>query len=89
MATDLRERIEIVHTAEYGNFLRHLFPAFRELLLNRLPIQFNQETPENKFRHVVLEILNRLPNNDVLKPCATELLSLATEVTVCARSCGS
>ncbi len=32
VASDLRERIEIVHTHEFGSFLKHFFPVFQELL---------------------------------------------------------
>lgn len=34
----------------------------------------------NKFRHVILEILHRLPNNEVLKPHVQELLLLVMTV---------
>lgn len=34
----------------------------------------------NKFRHVILEILHRLPNNEVLKPYVQELLLLVMNV---------
>ena len=34
---------------------------------------------ETRFRHLILEILNRLPNNEVLRPYAPELLRIATE----------
>ncbi|CAN0484248.1 unnamed protein product, partial [Hapterophycus canaliculatus] len=34
----------------------------------------------NKFRHVILEILHRLPNNEVLKPYVQELLLLVMTV---------
>lgn len=34
----------------------------------------------NKFRHVILEILHRLPNNEVLKPFVQELLLLVMNV---------
>ena len=34
----------------------------------------------NKFRHVILEILHRLPNNEVLKPYVQELLLLVMSV---------
>ena len=34
----------------------------------------------NKFRHVILEILHRLPNNEVLKPHVQELLLLVMSV---------
>ena len=68
-----------MHTAEYPAFLRALFPAFRELLLNRLAVAFLPDAPEARFRLVLLEVLNRLPNNDVLRPYAQDLLNIATE----------
>ena len=34
----------------------------------------------NKFRHVILEILHRLPNNEVLKPYVKDLLLLVMNV---------
>lgn len=34
----------------------------------------------NKFRHVILEILHRLPNNEVLKPHVQEVLLLVMSV---------
>ena len=68
-----------MHTAEYERFLRYLFPAFRELLLIRLNAQRPIDSIENRFRRVVLEILNRLPNNELLRPYTSELLRIATE----------
>ena len=83
---DLRERIEIVHTSEYQNFLRYLFPAFLKVLRTQSghstgihgnpPVQFI-DNDENKFRNTVMEILNRLPNNDALKPYVPHLLDLS------------
>ena len=71
---------EIVHTSEYANFLRYLFPAFRNVLLhNKAATQVRVDETETRFRHVVLEILNRLPNNEVLRPYAPELLRVATD----------
>ena len=32
LANEVRDSIEIVHTAEYANFLRHFFPVFIKLL---------------------------------------------------------
>jgi len=59
--------------------LRFLFPAFRELLLHRLDSDSTVDSIENRFRHVILEILNRLPNNELLRPYTPELLRIATE----------
>ncbi|CAM9349768.1 unnamed protein product, partial [Discosporangium mesarthrocarpum] len=79
VATDLRERIEIVHTSEFVNFADKLLRCFIELLQNRIPPQM-VDNKKNKFRHVILEILHRLPNNEVLKPYVHELLLLVMNV---------
>lgn len=71
---------EIVHTSEYANFLRYLFPAFRNVLLHsQFATQARVNEAETRFRHIILEILNRLPNNEVLRPYAPELLRVATD----------
>lgn len=44
-----------------------------------LPIQV-VDNKTNKFRHVILEILHRLPNNEILKPYVQELLLLVMNV---------
>ena len=41
LVTEMRDSIEIVHTSEYGNFLKHLFPAFYKLLSEGKP-QFTE-----------------------------------------------
>ena len=78
----LRERIS--YMAEYGTFLRNLFPVFRTLLLERIPVSFKDDDC-NRLRRIILEILNRLLNKilynqqDVLRPYVLELLDLATQ----------
>eukprot|EP00968_Pinguiococcus_pyrenoidosus_P010805 scaffold870_cov268-Pinguiococcus_pyrenoidosus.AAC.7 len=61
---------------EYSNFLKALFPAFRELLENRLKPRLVDDE-QNRFRSLILEILHRLPNNDVLKPYVHDVTVLA------------
>ena len=78
---NLRERIS--YMAEYGNFLRTLFPVFKTLLLERIPVSFRDDD-SNRFRRIVLEILNWLLNKilynqQVLRPYTLELLDLATQ----------
>lgn len=75
LATEIRDNIEIVHTAEYRNFLQYLFPVFYNVLRQGQP-QFN-DGPDQKIRNIILEILNRLPNNDLLKPYVQNLLKLS------------
>ena len=48
-------------------------------MLIRLNAQRPIDSIENRFRRVVLEILNRLPNNELLRPYTSELLRIATE----------
>lgn len=78
VATSVRDGIEIVHTSEYVNFLKSCFPAFKEILtVYTKPSR--EDDDENALRHVVYEILNRLPFNEVLRPFETELLDLTLE----------
>ena len=77
--SDLRERIEIVHTSEFSKFMSTLFPTFKNLLSVQVKPQM-EENDHNKFRNVLLEILNRLPNNDVPKPYVGDLLHLAMTI---------
>eukprot|EP01114_Cavostelium_apophysatum_P014185 TRINITY_DN3613_c0_g1_i5.p1 TRINITY_DN3613_c0_g1~~TRINITY_DN3613_c0_g1_i5.p1 ORF type:complete len:3612 (+),score=1106.25 TRINITY_DN3613_c0_g1_i5:200-11035(+) len=75
IATEIRDNIEIVHTPEYRTFLHHLFPVFYNIL-RQTPPQFT-DGPDQKLRNVLLEILNRLPNNDFLRPYVPNLLKLS------------
>ena len=53
----MRESIELVHTAEYANFLRVFFPPFVKLL-GTLPPSFT-DNADHKLRNMLLEVLNR------------------------------
>ncbi|CEG01408.1 Tetratricopeptide-like helical [Ostreococcus tauri] len=78
VATSVRDGIEIVHTSEYVNFLKSCFPAFKEILTKHTSPTM-EDNEMNALRHVVYEILNRLPFNEVLRPYESELLDLALE----------
>ena len=73
LAVEIRDGIEIVHSSEYINFLKHFFPAFAELL-NSTPLA-SEDGPAHRLRNVVLEVLSRMPQNEVrrvhLATCAT------------------
>ena len=79
LVKEVRERIEIVHSSEYCNFLQCYFPAFETLLSSNVPPQF-QQGPLNQVRFIVLEILNRLPSNELLKPYIVKLLRLTMAI---------
>ena len=63
LAVEIRDGIEIVHSSEYINFLKHFFPAFAELL-NSTPLA-SEDGPAHRLRNVVLEVLSRMPQNEV------------------------
>ena len=59
VVSEIRDRMEITNSSEYGNFVQTMLPAFKKLLMEIVPAQF-QENKENKIRSVILDILNRL-----------------------------
>ncbi|CAL2274022.1 unnamed protein product [Prunus armeniaca] len=79
MAMEVRDSLEIAHTAEYLNFLKCYFHAFSVILQKITKPQFT-DNPEHKLRNIVVEILNRLPHSEVLRPFVQELLKVAMQV---------
>ncbi|CAN4078750.1 unnamed protein product [Withania somnifera] len=79
MAMDVRDSLEITHTGEYLNFLKCYFHAFSGVLYQITKPQFS-DNPEHKLRNIVVEILNRLPHSEVLRPFVQELLKVAMHV---------
>jgi transformation/transcription domain-associated protein len=79
MAMEVRDSLEIAHTAEYLNFLKCYFPASSIILLQITKPQF-VDNSEHKLRNIVVEILNRLPHSEVLRPFVQDLLKVAMQV---------
>lgn len=79
LAVEVRDSLEIAHTAEYLNFLKCYFRAFSVILLQITKPQFVDNT-EHKLRNVIVEILNRLPHSEVLRPFVQDLLKVAMQV---------
>jgi transformation/transcription domain-associated protein len=77
MTTELRDNIDVIHTtnAEYDKFLRLVLPLFFNLLKETKP-QFLADNPEQKLRNMILEILNRLPNNEAFRQWVKPLLKV-------------
>lgn len=78
---DLYRRAEILHTPQLGRILEALFPVWKTLLLQntKLPPQV-RTTQINRCRKILLQIINRLPSNDALRPYVTQLLHLLMDV---------
>ncbi|KAJ0977309.1 hypothetical protein J5N97_012783 [Dioscorea zingiberensis] len=79
MVMEVRDSLEIAHTSEYLNFLKCYFRAFTAVL-TQLTMPQPCENPEHKLRNVVVEILNRLPHSEVLRPFVQDLLKLSLQV---------
>jgi transformation/transcription domain-associated protein len=76
---DLRERIEVLHTSEYSEFLQRLYPILHSIITQRTRPQF-VDNEENKCRHAILDLLYRFPHNEVLKPVVDNFLSMVMPV---------
>ncbi|CAM8985650.1 unnamed protein product [Rhodiola kirilowii] len=79
MAMEVRDSLEIAHTAEYLNFLKCYFRPFSVILLQITKPQMI-DNPEHKLRNIIAEILNRLPHSEVLRPFVQDLLKVAMQV---------
>ncbi|KAM7251269.1 hypothetical protein ACFE04_023152 [Oxalis oulophora] len=76
---EIKESLEITHTAEYLNFLKSYFRAFSVVLLQITKPQFT-DNPEHKLRNTIVETLNRLPHSEVIRPFVEDLLKVAMQV---------
>lgn len=79
MALEIRGSLEIAYTTEYLKFMKCYFRVFSEILLQITKPQF-VENSEHKLRNVVLEVLSRLPHNEVLRPFVQDLLMVSMQV---------
>ncbi|RKO90070.1 hypothetical protein BDK51DRAFT_18323, partial [Blyttiomyces helicus] len=70
---EIRDSMEVVQSAEYPRFLALLIPPFSSLLVNE-PAAFVSNSPEQKLRLAILEIIHRFPHNDALKNYAVDLV---------------
>ncbi|TMW68827.1 hypothetical protein Poli38472_006295 [Pythium oligandrum] len=76
---ELHRHAEALHTPQLPRLLDALFPAWKALLQTKLPPQL-RATQANRARKVLLQILNRLPSNDALRPFVTQLLHVLLDV---------
>lgn len=79
IVVEVRDSLEITHTADYSSFLKCYFKASSLILLKITKPQF-VDNLDHKLRNVVLEILNRIPHSEVLRPYVQDLLKVAMQV---------
>jgi transformation/transcription domain-associated protein len=68
-----------VHTSDYERFLKLFCPIILKILKEGKP-SFQPGSLEQKLRSLCLEILNRLPNNETLRPYVSEILGLVLDL---------
>jgi len=76
---DVRERIDVVQTPEYGSFLQCIFPALRDLVRYKSREQL-EDNAENRIRHGILEIFVKFPTTEPLRPFVSDLMVLALRI---------
>ncbi|KAJ1932885.1 transcription-associated protein 1, partial [Linderina pennispora] len=74
IALDLCENLELIQPQDYARFVSILWPVIRDLLL-KIPPVFVNSAPEQKLRSTLLEIIQRLPHSEVLRPIALDVVT--------------
>ncbi|XRB06256.1 transformation/transcription domain-associated protein [Pycnococcus provasolii] len=69
---EIKDDIEVVYSQRYGEFLKHLIPAFQHILRN-VPVQRTRTTDQHRLRNLVLEVVHRLPPNELLRPYRSDI----------------
>jgi transformation/transcription domain-associated protein len=80
-ATELRQEIfSLVHTTEFPLLLSALLPAFSTILTHKTRPTPDTTSTQHKLRNTILELLSRMPSNEVLRPHAPHLVAVALDV---------
>lgn len=82
IATEIREMLDTVRDTDSLRALPTLIPALLELLSSGEPA-LHKDTLEYQFRRVLLEIINRLPVNESLRPQVTPIFTCMLHVLRC------
>ena len=78
LAVEVRDAIEVVNSSsEYPKFIAAFMPALTAVL-ESTPAQLS-DGPEHKLRNTTLEILNRMPHTEALRPFDKQVLKLAMD----------
>lgn len=73
-AIELRDAVELQYvTADYDQFVQRTLPEILKLL-GTVPISMHASSLEHQLRHALLNVLSRLPANEILRRAAPEIL---------------
>lgn len=79
LIVEVRDSIELVHSQVYADFLDNFLPAFK-LLLSSVTQPQDVDNAIHQTRAIVLEIISRLPANDVLRAKFLDVFLLAMDI---------
>ncbi|KAF8655244.1 hypothetical protein AX16_003148 [Volvariella volvacea WC 439] len=79
VASEIREMLDTVRDTESIRALPYLVPPLLDLLRTGEPAN-QKDTIEFQFRRVLLEILNRLPVNEVVRPHAPSIFNCMLQI---------
>lgn len=78
--TELREKIEIVHSTDFPLMLSALLPALSSILTNRTKPSPDTTSLDHRLRNAVLDFMAKFPPNDKLRPHAPHLVAVALDI---------
>ncbi|KAG2013625.1 atypical/PIKK/TRRAP protein kinase [Coprinopsis cinerea AmutBmut pab1-1] len=67
VALEIKELIDTTRDSEFGRVLPYLVPTLIDLLRSGQP-SFQRDTTEYQFRRLLLDILNRIPSGEAIRP---------------------
>ncbi|KDN49215.1 hypothetical protein K437DRAFT_79486 [Tilletiaria anomala UBC 951] len=73
VVVEVKEMLEMFHSVDYGRFLKSFIPAYTKLLEN-VPCAFSTDATEQRLRHTVLETIQRLPQHELVKEYAEQVM---------------
>jgi transformation/transcription domain-associated protein len=78
--TEIRDKIDIVHSVQYPQFLAVLMQPFMDILL-KIPPSF-VDNEQHRTRNTLLEVIYRFPFTETFKPYAVDLMATLMTVLV-------
>ena len=78
--SELKARIEIGPSKDVSSMLTNLLPAFTMVLRSTTRPNPESLSDENCLRKVVLDVVSRLPKDDILRPHSSTLLEVCMDV---------
>lgn len=76
IATDLRESVDQFRDVDYARYLSLLLPSFFHILKETPAVFDPSEVDQQKLRHMLLEIIQRLPHNESLRSWSEQIMGL-------------